>query len=218
MRLTAKLRRDAEYIWKRILEHPFVVELYKGTLPLEKFKYYLIQDYNYLITTYKCLSLLSAKADYEAAKVTLELAHLDATTEIENHNSLLKALGLNIEYVENTEPAPTNTAYMNFLLSTCSLKPFIEGLTAILPCFWSYYEIALYNEGSMRHNKNEIYRRWCEVYLSKEYIKIVDILRSLVDKYGMNYEYERLKNVFILGSRYELMYWDMAYKMEDWII
>ncbi|MGB9705438.1 MAG: thiaminase II, partial [Pyrobaculum sp.] len=36
---SAELRRRAGDIWGRILAHPFVVELYGGSLPLEKFRY-----------------------------------------------------------------------------------------------------------------------------------------------------------------------------------
>jgi len=216
MKLTERLRREAEDIWERIFNHPFVVELYKGILPIDKFKFYLIQDYNYLVTMYKCLSLLSAKADYKTARVTLELAYLDATTEIENYNKLIKKFNLTIDEVTKYEPAPTNTAYMNFLLSTCSLQPLIEGLTAILPCFWSYYEIANYHKEDLMNNPIEIYREWGSVYLGKDYIKIIEMLRGLVDRIGLDYSYERLKYLFLLGSRYEYMFWDMAYKKESW--
>ena len=43
------LRRWADPIWEQIFRHPFVVEVYRGDLPLEKFRYYLLQDYNYLV-------------------------------------------------------------------------------------------------------------------------------------------------------------------------
>jgi thiaminase/transcriptional activator TenA len=50
MKVVDRLRKDANAIWKKIIEHPFVVELYKGDLPLNKFKFYILQDYQYLIT------------------------------------------------------------------------------------------------------------------------------------------------------------------------
>jgi len=167
---------------------------------------------------YKCLSLLSSKADYKVARITLELAYLDATTEIDNYNRLLKSLNMSIEEVQRIDPSPTNMAYMNFLLSTCALNPLIEGLTAILPCFWSYYEIAKYHENDLRNNNNALYKEWGSVYLSKEYIKIVDMLKRLVDSLGDNHPYDRLRRIFLIGSRYEYMFWDMAYKTEKWPI
>ena len=32
MKVTERLRKDADNVWERIIEHPFVVELYSGTL------------------------------------------------------------------------------------------------------------------------------------------------------------------------------------------
>jgi len=218
MRVTERLRKDADNIWRKIFNHPFVVELFEGSLPEEKFKYYIIQDYNYLNTVYRCFSLIASKAEYEIARKSLEYAYIDATLEIDNYNKLLNVLGLEINDVIDVDPSPTNIAYMNFLLSTCSLKPSIEGLTALLPCFWSYLEIANINSWRLRKNKNKLYTEWINVYRSKEYVDMVRDLRSLVDKYGSNYNYDKLKKIFVFGSRYEYMFWDMAYKIEKWPI
>ncbi len=39
-----QLRREAEPVWERVFSHPFLREIKDGTLPLEKFRYYLGQD------------------------------------------------------------------------------------------------------------------------------------------------------------------------------
>ena len=218
MSLSQMLRESVDDIWRKIFKHPFVLELYSGVLPLEKFKFYIIQDYNYLVSMYKCLSLIAAKSEPDIAEKALEIAYLDASTEMENYRKLIGRLGLTMEDVLSTEPAPTNEAYMNFLLKICALYPPIEGLTAILPCFWSYMEIAEVNKELLEYNRDGLYRSWCEVYLSDEYKSMVSSLRSLVDRYGSKYDVERLKHIFKLGSRYEYLFWDMAYNMEDWMI
>lgn len=216
MSITRELRESVDDIWRKIFKHPFVIELYRGDLPLEKFKFYIIQDYNYLVSMYKCLSLIAAKSEPDIAEKALEIAYLDASTEMENYRKLIGRLGLTMDYVLSTEPAPTNEAYMNFLLKTCALEPPIEGLTAILPCFWSYMEIAEVNRELLEHNDNELYRSWCEVYLLDEYKSMVNSLKDLVDKYGPGYDIDRLKHLFKIGSRYEYLFWDMAYNMESW--
>ncbi|HID73249.1 TPA: thiaminase II, partial [Candidatus Micrarchaeota archaeon] len=43
MKLSESLRREADFIWRKILEHPFVVELYSGRLDVERFKFYILQ-------------------------------------------------------------------------------------------------------------------------------------------------------------------------------
>ena len=36
-------------MWKQFVHHPFVLAMGDGTLPLESFKGYIIQDYLYLV-------------------------------------------------------------------------------------------------------------------------------------------------------------------------
>lgn len=42
-------RPDVQQVWKEFVHHPFVMALGDGTLPLESFKGYIIQDYLYLV-------------------------------------------------------------------------------------------------------------------------------------------------------------------------
>lgn len=214
--LSDRLRRDADSIWRRILEHPFVVELYAGRLPLEKFKFYVVQDYNYLVGMMRCFSLIASKADYDVARAALEIAHLDATVEMENYKKLLGKLGLKVEDVVSEEPAPTNEAYMNFLIATSALGTPLESLVSTLPCFWSYAEIAEVHKDKLKANPVELYVEWASVYLSKEYLGLVERLKGIVDSLWDGRGYEKLRRIFITSSRYEYMFWDMSYRMERW--
>lgn len=42
-------RPDVIKVWDEFVRHPFVMAMGDGTLPLESFKGYLIQDYLYLV-------------------------------------------------------------------------------------------------------------------------------------------------------------------------
>jgi len=44
-------RADVRGPWKEHTEHVFVAAMADGSLPLESFKYYLVQDYLYLVCT-----------------------------------------------------------------------------------------------------------------------------------------------------------------------
>ena len=216
MGLTDRLRRDVEYIWAKIFNHPFVIQLYDGTLPISKFKYYIIQDYNYLISMMRCFSLIAAKAGPSVSAKALEIALADATTELENYKKLLGKLDLSFNDVVNIEPAPTNLAYMNYLLATCALGTPLEGLVAVLPCFWSYLEIAEKLKDKLAANEVSIYREWCMTYLSSEYKNLVRDLRELVDSLWDGMNYDRYLKLFTRSSKYEYMFWDMAYREEQW--
>ncbi len=215
-RLSEQLRREAEHVWRRILDHPFVVELYEGSLPVEKFKYYAIQDYNYLVTMARVFSIIAAKADLDVAAKALEIARADATVEMENYKRLLERLGLSLEEAVRAMPAPTNVGYMSFMLSTAALGTPLEGFTVTLPCFWTYRVIAEEHGEKLEKNGVEVYVDWARVYLSDEYSRLVEELREVVDNLYEGVGYERLKSIFLTASRYEWMFWEMSYRMEDW--
>ena len=216
--LTSRLRAEASGVWERILTHPFVVELYEGRLSLERFKFYVVQDYNFLVGMMRAFSLLASRADYETARLALEIAYADATIEMDNYVKLLGELGLSLKYVIKAEPAPTNVAYTSFIVSTCATGSPLECLVSTLPCFWSYLEIAERHKDKLEANPIGLYRRWAEVYLSSEYRGLVERLRAAADKLWSTHggDYEGLRRIFLTASRYEYMFWDMAYKMEAW--
>ena len=218
--LSERLRGEASRIWDRIMEHPFVVGLYEGTLELERFKFYIVQDYNFLIESMRAFSLLASKADPETARLALEVAHGDATIELDNYKRLLPRLGLTMEDVLRAEPAPTNLAYTSFLVATCATRGPLECLTALLPCYWSYLEIAEHHKDKLEGNRVQLYRDWASAYLTREYRELVEEMKSHADRLweeaGGNYE--ELRRIFITASRYEYLFWDMAYKQERWPI
>ncbi len=218
MGLTDRLRSDSMGIWRRLLEHSFVRELYSGSLPMEKFRFYAVQDYNYLIGLIKSLSIAASKGDYQALRTSLQHATFLATTEMANYERLLDRLGLTMEEVVRATPAPTNTAYVNFMIATCSLGTALECLVALLPCYWSYRDIALHNKDLLESNSVDLYREWAQVYLSREYGEAVEELRREIERLWSiePVGYEKLRRVFQTASRYEYMFWDMAYNMEEW--
>jgi len=219
MKVSERLRKDADDVWGKIIEHPFVVELYSGTLPMEKFRFYILQDYNYLIASIKNFSIISSKADsIDAMKEITEIVHLESVSELKGYEEFLGKLGYTIEDAGNIEPIPMNVSYANFLLSTSSLKSYAESIASVLPCFWSYAEIAEHHKNKLGKNKNRSYIDWASVYLSESYVNLVKKIKRLVDESGETVSYEMLKKMFITASKYEYMYWDAVYNMSTWTI
>lgn len=215
-RLYSELRRRSDAIWKRIFDHPFVRALYTGTLPLEKFKFYVVQDYNFLVAMMRVFSIMASKADPSAARKLLQVAYAEATTEMDNYVKLLSKLKLSLDYVVSAEPAPTNLAYTSFLISSCSLGGVAECLSAVLPCFASYREIALRYKRELESNPVELYKEWGSVYLSDEYASLVDSLVEIFEEQAQDNMLERYERLFRTASRYEYMFWDMADRVEEW--
>lgn len=51
-------RPDVQPVWQKFTHHEFVEGLGQGTLPLDRFKEYLVQDYLYLVSSFATLPLL----------------------------------------------------------------------------------------------------------------------------------------------------------------
>ncbi|MED5428568.1 MAG: thiaminase II, partial [Chloroflexota bacterium] len=59
---TTELRELADPLWSRELTHPFVSGIGDGTLEIEKFQFFLKQDYIFLVEFSRAISIAAAKA------------------------------------------------------------------------------------------------------------------------------------------------------------
>ena len=202
MGFSDELRQRAALTWDKEKAHPFVMGIGDGTLPLDNFRYYMRQDYVFLIEFCRAISLAVAKAR------TLEdmgwfCADFDITEE-----ELLA-----------TKPSPTTWAYTRHMINTAHQGTVGETAAVILPCSWGYAEIgqALYAQGTPEDQP--LYTRWIETYNSQEFADIADWLRGFVDKHAEtagSSEMEAMERAFRISSQYEYMFWDAAWRMEEW--
>ena len=66
-----------------------------------------------------------------------------------------------------------------------------------------------------------LYRRWIEMYSSSEFAGLAAWLRSFMDRIAQDAGdggRSRMERLFLIISRYEYMFWDAAYRMEDWLV
>jgi thiaminase/transcriptional activator TenA len=216
--VTAGLWREISGLFDAILEHPFLVGLVEGDLEEETFRHYLVQDALYLRSYARALSALGGRAP------TAEDTELFATraaraigVERTLHRELLAELGLDEAAVETADPSPTNLAYTSFIGAHVHGGSFADGLAAVLPCFWIYWEVAshLVERGS----RHPVYQRWIESYRSEEFERGVTAVLGLVDRVGAGLgaeDAERLRRIAATAARYEWMFWDAAWRRESW--
>jgi len=214
------LKDDATHIWERIFSHPFLIEMHQGKLPLDKFIYYVKQDYIYLFEFARCLAIVSAKVDDRPTMRNMASRISDALTfEVEMLRKLGEEMGLSIDQLEGSEPAPTNFAYTRHLLYVAYSGTVGENMAAMLPCMWIYQEMGDRIGRGEDLSGQSIYYKWCSTYRSPEYKELVKWYRNLTDRFGSesgtNVK-DKMKRHFILSSRYEYMFWDMAYRKEVW--
>ena len=211
---SAQLRAEAAPLWRQIFAQPFLREIKDGTLPLEKFQYYLGQDYLYLEGFARTVSLALAKAP--DAQTLEELSHRVLTpVERPLHHKLVAEAGLTMDEVRQVKRSPTNTAYVNHMLTTASLYGLGPTAAALLPCPWTYHLL----REEVGQSEHPLYGQWTSFYVAGLLEGSVEAWRGFVDQAAREagpQELEAMREAFMVSSRYEYMFWDMAYRMEQW--
>jgi thiaminase/transcriptional activator TenA len=220
-KFTTLLRHRGSKIWHAIHGHEFLREIHAGTLSQERFVYFILQDYLYLLDFAQVLCLAGAKSPNLA---TLEIFARHALTAVEVersfHASFGKTLGFSQNQLDATVKGPVTQAYIHHLQAVARGGSLGELVAAVLPCYWIYGEVGkrLY-KGRPREPK--IYREWIELYASEAFWKPVREQIRLVDETGAHAssrERRLMTSHFLLSSRYEYLFWDQAYRTEKWRI
>ena len=209
-----ELGKAVEPVYQQIISHPFNLELAEGTLGEDKFRFYLSQDVFYIGEYSRTLAALAAKAPSHSelmefigfAKEGLEI---DRTL----HEEYFKVF-----QVEEPEAIALSTeAYSNFLLATAAYKSFPEAVSALLPCFWLYNEVAMHIH-QQAHPENK-YQKWIDTYSGAEFDQTTQRLKEITQKLaGENTPAtrEKMKHQFLRSARYEWFFWDRAYNLRYW--
>ncbi|MCZ6632436.1 MAG: thiaminase II [bacterium] len=215
---TGELWSHITEIYAEILAHPFIRGLTDGSLDRGAFKFYIVQDALYLREYARALSICAAKAP-EEQDIAMFNEHASGAIEVERelHRTFLKSFRMSQKAVNTTPMAPTNRAYTSYLLSVVYGRPFYEGLAAVLPCYWIYWEVgkALIRKGT----PDTLYQRWIDTYGGEAFGQIVRAVLNLTDRVVADLNpgaREAMVEHFVTTSRYEWMFWDMGYRQEQW--
>ena len=135
------------------------------------------------------------------------------------HESLLPELGVEPASIEQTGLTPTNLAYTSYLLATVHAGSYAEGVAAVLPCYWIYWEVGkhLVKRGS----PDSRYQRWIDTYGGQEFGAVVQEVLDATDRLGRDLsalDRDRMFRSFGITARYEWMFWDMGHREETWPI
>lgn len=211
----ARLWAETERTFAAILRHPFLTELTDGRLDPAVFARYIAQDVHYLRDYARALAVVAAKAP-TLADTAMFASHTAEVFEIELglHAELLPGLGLDPDAVDVT---PTTQAYTSYLLATAYRGSFADGLAAILPCYWIYAEVGA--ELSDRGSPDHRYQRWIDSYGGDEFAATVAGVLELADRTGQTLSSADevvARAHFAATARYEWMFFDAAYRGDDW--
>lgn len=201
--------------YQSILKLPFIQELAAGTLPLEKFSFYMAQDSLYLEHFGRTLSLIAAKI-HDLPDVLSYIRFAENTIVVENalHELYFKDFGVTDKGI--LQPACHH--YIHFLRSTAALESVEVAVAAVLPCFWIYKKVGDYI-GNIKKTNGNPYQKWIDTYGGEEFSIAVHQAISISDRVAENSTEEtrkRMTDAFLTASRMEYLFWEAAYELKTW--
>ena len=205
-------------IRQAILEHPFITGIGDGSLPVDRFKYYVIQDYVYLIDYSRALAIASARAiDLQDMSWFAGLLDETLNQEMALHRSYCQEFGINLQELESVEPASTTKSYTNFLLKTAYQGSFGELVASLLPCQWGYWEIGDHLLKRGLPTSAPLYAQWIKMYTSEEFTELAHQIREMADRIGGGAglaEQAAMRQAYTNSVQLEHRFWDLAYGLE----
>ncbi len=199
--------------WSAAVSHPMVAEIGAGSLPHETFRYYFQQNVLYLADYARAIALIIGHAPGrdEITVLTRFLSQI-VDTELPADYAFLARLG---EAAGDRGAAPmaaTTYAYTRHLLDAAGRHDLATGLAAVLPCQWSYGEIAAGLVAAPP--ADPVYADWIALFAGDGYDELVQASTALLDRHADLDDEVRmaaLATAFDRSTRYELAFWDMAY-------
>ena len=220
MRFTQQLSQQTADLRRQVLEHPFVKGIGDGSLPLEAFRFYMCQDYVFLVDYCRVLALAVAKADnLETMGRFAGLLNETLNTEMDLHRGFAAKFGITAQELEDTRGAPGTRAYTQHLLTTAYGGDLADITAAVLPCMWDYSDIGQTLAALEAPSPQPLYNEWIQMYATPEFGALASWLRDLLDQLGGNETpacRARLSRLFQDSCRYEYLFWEMAYRRETW--
>jgi len=218
-----RFREHSDRIWQGLHAHPFITELAAGTLPIDKFRFFLEQDNLYLQDYARCLAMGAAKSRNE---VELRYFITDLNQVVDQELPSNRALLARVTEMGAadrggaSEMAPANVAYTSYMRSLALHGGPLEIMASLLPCAWSYIEIATALADGVDRD-HPVYADWVGYFSLPQNVEMVaemrrDFDRLVQDEASGGARWEEIDRIFAMSSRLEHQFWEMAYTFERW--
>jgi len=219
MSFSRGLKEKAAKVWEEGYNHPFVQELGKGTLDKEKFKFYLLQDYQYLLQYAKVFAVAAVKSDTEEMMTHFSsIQYRILAKEMNVHREYMTSFGITREEMLSVKPSLYNNAYTANMLALGQTGGLAEIIASVFPCAWTYADYAKRLKKQYADClESNFYKTWIEKYAGDEFSDSFEWFYDELDKLVSNMtdrQREKITEIFISGVEFEYLFWDMAYKRQ----
>ena len=217
MHVSEELIAAGEPLWEAFLDHPFLAGIGDGSLEHEKFQFYMVQDYLYLLDYARLFALGATKARAPAdMRCFAGYVQQILSGEMDTHRGYMARLGITTAAAERAEIAPENRAYTDYMLARGWEGGADVIAVAILACAVSYEYLARRllerYPGADRH---PFFGEWVASYADPGYAESNRTLCALLDRLTAESTAARrayYREIFLACTAHEERFWDMAWR------
>ncbi len=211
-----QLKSACQTDWDAYTRHRFVMELGSGTLLETSFRYYLQQDYIFLIHFARAYGLAAFKAeDLTELRAAAGAVSQIVEGEMSLHVAFCERWGISEAEMAAVPEDPANMAYTRYVLERGLAGDSLDLAVALAPCIIGYAEIgaALAAEANTSGTENP-YREWIDTYAAQDYQDVAWAhaaqLDHLMDRRGGSGRRDSLVRTFGDATRLEVGFWQMG--------
>jgi hydroxymethylpyrimidine/phosphomethylpyrimidine kinase len=203
-------------LWKEYTHHPFVEQMAQGTLPLEAFKFYIKQDYHFLIHYARAngLGAYKSKTLEEADAFAKTVSHIHHESKL--HVDYCESFGISRDELFETVEAMETVAYTRYVIDKGHSGDVLDLQIAIAPCMIGYGEIGLrlFNDPKTKRQGNP-YWKWICNYADVDFQAAVENHRKLLEDAAVkvqpsSHRLKELCKIFREGTMLEISFWQMG--------
>ncbi|RPA78069.1 hypothetical protein BJ508DRAFT_416700 [Ascobolus immersus RN42] len=219
-----------EKLWPKYIYHPFVRGIASGSLPIESFRHYLIQDYLFLVQSLRAVKMAGFKSRTLSEIKAFDVMAKGYYDELELHTAYCRDyFGLTLQDLEGAKETMATTAYTRFVLDLAAgSTPFVMQC-AMMPCIYGYGRCVAWikqhaggvfkipsPEGSTSvevevYERGNPYWAWVEKYSAPEYDTAVRECREELERMAVGVgraEMEQGVAAFERAVEMEVGFWE----------
>ena len=193
-----------------------------GTMPEEKMRFQIRQNYQYLLDYTRCWAAGLSKCNsydemelwYSIVRNTME------NTVMMNRTYWAEQLDMSLEEMDAVIEAPGKRSYTSFQMMIACQGDLAQTMMALFPCniIYRYFGEDLLEKCPL--GKDSMYYQWLAYYVSDEYLRKTENEIATVDRLcagKTDREIARLKEICAISCNYEILQWtDMYHNMTTW--
>ena len=205
--------------WDAYVNHEFVKKVADGTLERKKFRFFIEQDYLYLIDYVRVCCVAGSKSpglkDLEKDLVVANCARDELN---EHERRLREEFGVkDPDYFQKIERGPALRAYCRYLIDISRRGNWQEVVVAINPCLMGYVYAVDKVKDTVAVAEGTLYREWCDTCTSSFCYQAVLEGEKLMNRILETYPPEQLDSlvtIFARGCELEADFWTAALEYE----